>query len=357
MMWDTRTGPVALGYVPRALRSELCILAAEGAGAEDILERAWRLDPVMKWMPDAGRLERDADALERMGGRAVLAGDDTYPPLLRQIHDPPLCLYARGVLPDPTTPAVAIVGSRASVGNSLSFAEELSRALAAYGVTVVSGMARGIDGAAHKGCLTGGAKTVAVLGCGVDVCYPRDNRLLMKRIIDGGAVISEYPMGTPPTPYHFPARNRIISGCCSGTVVVEAARHSGALVTADYASEQGRVVFAVPGAVWNPLAEGPNALLRDGAVPVRGAHDVIEEMFGIAPRDRGDGAVEKERMTRDERAVLSALDYDVPRHVDAVCGCARVSAPRTLTLLLELEIKGLARQFSGKRFIRLNPGG
>jgi len=246
------------------------------------------------------------------------------------------------------------VGSRASVGNSILFSRDLARSLAAAGVPVVSGMARGIDSAAHTGCLDGGTGTVAVLGCGVDVCYPRDNQSLMKRILMDGAIVSEYPMGTVPAAYHFPARNRIISGLCKGTVVVEAARGSGALVTARYASEQNRIVFAVPGAVWNPLSEGPNALIRDGAVPVRGVDDVLDEMFGIVPRRRRGGSSPAPCTGRTERAVLNALDYDLPQHVDSVAEVAGVPAARALTMLLELEMKGLASQLRGKRFLRLS---
>jgi len=195
-----------------------------------------------------------------------------------------------------------------------------------------------------------------VLGCGVDVCYPRENQALMRRILDSGAIISEYAMGTAPVAYHFPARNRIISGLCKGTVVVEAGRGSGALVTAKHAYEEGRIVFAVPGAVWNPLSEGPNALIRDGAVPVRDVHDVLDEVFGLAPRGEREKRSPAARLTRTEHAVLNALDYDLPRHVDSVAGVAGVPAALALTLLLELEMKGLAGQLRGKRFLRLSRG-
>lgn len=347
---------VALAFVPRSLRAELYPLLVGGDSPEEILERARQLDPAMSWLPDTRSLELNLRAIESAGGALVLAGGKDYPPLLRDIYDPPLCLFVRGRLPAPEPSSVAIVGSRASVGNSISFTRDLARSLARVGVPVVSGMARGIDGAAHAGCLDGGAVTVAVMGSGADVCYPRDNRALMDRILEGGAIVSEYPMGTAPAAYRFPARNRIISGWCKGTIVVEAARSSGALVTAKCASEQGRIVFAVPGSVWNPLSEGPNDLIRDGAVPVRGVDDVLEELFGIAPLHR---ARRKERMdplTGAERAVLSALDYDLPRHVDAIAGLARVTATRALGLLLELELKGLAGQLRGKRFLRVSRG-
>jgi DNA processing protein len=342
--------------MPRGLRAELFPLAAGGAGASEILERAEALDPALAWLPDKDVLERNAAALEPSGTRVLLPGENDYPPLLREIHDPPICLFVRGLLPEPQTLAVAIVGARTSVGNGVLFAAELARSLSSAGIPVVSGMARGIDGAAHDGCLAGGARTVAVLGCGADVCYPKDNRRLMERILEGGAVVSEYPMGTRPATHHFPARNRIISGWCAGTVVVEAARGSGALITAKYAAEQGRVVFAVPGAVWNPLGEGPNALIKDGAAPVRNAGDVTEELFGIAPRERVRRRARPEVTTGRERAVLCALDYDMPQHLDSLAAAANLPASRALTTLLELELKGLARQLSGKRFLRVSRG-
>jgi DNA processing protein len=347
---------VALSFVPRVLRADLYPLAAGGASAEEMLQRAEELDPAMSWAPDSRLLEKNIKALKSSGARVVHAGEEDYPPSLRSIYDPPICLFVRGRFPAPSVPAVAIVGSRSSAGNSISFSRELARLLAAEGVPVVSGMARGIDSAAHAGCLDGGAGTVAVLGCGVDVCYPRDNQALMRRILESGAVISEYAMGTAPAAYHFPARNRIISGLCKGTVVVEAARGSGALVTAKHAYEEGRIVFAVPGAVWNPLSEGPNALIRDGAVPVRGVHDVLDELFGLAPRGEREKRSPAVRLTRAEHAVLNALDYDLPRHVDSVAGVAGVPAALALTLLLELEMKGLAGELRGKRFLRLSRG-
>lgn len=347
---------ILLAFLPRILSRELFPLAEEGAAPERLIDKAKELDPSGAWIPPPELLTREAAALESGETELVRAGEKSYPSLLRQIADPPLCLHVRGELPDFRSPAVAIVGSRTSVGNSVSFTKKLAHDLAAAGVTIVSGMARGIDSAAHAGCLDDGFPTVAVLGCGADICYPRENRKLMKRIIARGAIVSEYPMGTPPRAFHFPARNRIISGCCLGAIVVEAGRTSGALVTAKFAMEQNRAVFAVPGAVWNPLSSGPNDLLRDGAIPVRGADDVLEEIFGIVPRA---GMREKSTppvLGRPERDVLGALDYDEARHIDTVARLARVPAARALTLLLDLEMKGLANQLKGKRFLRVGRG-
>jgi DNA processing protein len=353
---DTGDSCVALAYVPRALRAALFPLAAGGASADELIDAARERDPEHKWLPDGRALEKDALRMDQSGTRALTPAHADYPVTLREIHDPPLCLYVRGRLPEANAKAVAIVGARASVGNSLAFATELARSLGAAGIPVVSGMARGIDGAAHSGCLDGGAKTVAVLGCGVDVCYPRDNRALMERILDEGAILSEYAMGTAPAPYHFPARNRIISGMSEGTVVVEARPGSGALITAKFACEQGRIVFAVPGAVWNPLGDGPNGLIRDGAVLVRNADDVIEEIFGIAPRCGGREAKGPLGLEKAERGLLASLDYDVPRHVDRAAADAGMSAAEALTLLTKLELRGFAADLGGKRFVRLRGG-
>jgi DNA processing protein len=291
------------------------------------------------------------EALEKTNTRIVLYGTPQYPSLLLKIHDPPLCLHIRGSLPDPHKTCIAIVGARASKRNCLSFATEMARQLANAQVPVVSGMARGVDAAAHAGCIDGGEQTVAVLGCGVDVCYPRDNEGLLKAILEGGAVVSEYPMGTRPAAFHFPARNRIISGWCAGTVVVEAAWGGGGLITARYAMEQNRTVFAVPGAVWNPLSSGPNRLIRDGAVPVTRADDVLEEIFGIAPRGRAPDA-QRLLLTHDEDILVGLLDYDSAQHVDDLARLGQMPISKALPVLLELEMKGLARQLRGLRFLR-----
>jgi DNA processing protein len=342
-----------LAFLPRSLSNMLFPLASGGASAGRILEEAYALDPSGSWRPDASIIERETEALERTGTRIVIPGDDDYPPLLGHVAHPPMCLHVRGTLPDRGRPHVAIVGSRSSSGNSLAFTRDLARALGRAGAAVVSGMARGIDSAAHEGCIEADRKTVAVLGCGADVCYPRDNRKLMEAIVERGAVVSELPMGTSPAPFNFPARNRIISGLSRGTIVVEAGPGSGAMITAKYAAEQGRTVFAVPGAVWNPLSAGPNSLIVDGAVPVRGPDDVLQEMMGVSALRGVVRTVAAPRLGPLERAVLEALDYDEPRHVDAVAKIAKTPASRVLPALLDLEIRGMAGRMTGLRFFRV----
>jgi len=210
--------------------------------------------------------------------------DPAYPPLLAAIHDPPPQLFLRGsagaALLD--RPAVAIVGARACSSYGRSVARSLGRDLAAAGLVVVSGMARGIDGEAHRGALDGGGATVAVLGCGIDRDYPAAHAELARRIGERGVVVSEYEPGVEPAPWRFPARNRIIAGLCQATLVIEARERSGALITADFALEEGREVLAVPGEITSSLSNGTNALLRIGATPVTRVEDVLE-IFGIEP--------------------------------------------------------------------------
>jgi DNA processing protein len=217
--------------------------------------------------------------------RRVRLRDPAYPPLLRAIHDPPPQLYLRGdgAVELLAQDAVAIVGARCCSSYGRSVARSVARDLAAAGLLVVSGMARGIDGEAHRGALDGSGTTVAVLGCGVDRDYPAAHAELARRISDGGLVVSEYEPGIEPAPWRFPARNRIIAGLCRATVVVEARERSGALITADFALEEGRDVLAVPGEITSRLSVGTNALLKLGAAPVTRSGDVLD-LFGLAPR-------------------------------------------------------------------------
>ena len=215
--------------------------------------------------------------LERGGIRAVTRLSDAYPPALTGIYDPPPTLYVRGDCPLDGPRNFAVVGSRQCTRDGQRAAREFAMGLAESGVTVVSGMARGIDTCAHEGTIAGGGRTVAVLGCGVDVAYPPENAELMERILDsGGAVVSEYAPGTQPLPGHFPQRNRIISGLCEGTLLVEGAKKSGAMITVNCALDQGRDVFAVPGSIYSPLSATPNRMIVDGAIPVISPWEILE---------------------------------------------------------------------------------
>lgn len=297
---------------------------------------------------------RPEEELEKLAGRGidyVYFYDAAYPELLRHIFDPPPGLFVRGILPAANLPALSVVGSRRPTPYGLAVAERLAREAAAAGVVVVSGMARGIDAAAHRGALAAGGHTIAVLGCGVDVVYPRENARLMQEIAAAGAVISEFPPGSPPEAWHFPVRNRIISGLSRATLVVEAAEKSGALITADLALEQGRDVLAVPGGINSPLSRGPNRLIKQGARLVEGAEDVLEEL-GVTALFKPASVSQNvpPRLTAEEKAVCGLLSY-TPQTVDALVAGTGLSAQQVLAALMFLEIKRLARQLPGGCYV------
>jgi len=280
--------------------------------------------------------------------------DEEYPKRLKDIYDPPALLYVRGELKKEDEFAISIVGSRKTTPYGRWFTEKVSQELARHGVTIVSGMARGIDSLAHWGAISGGGRTIAVLGCGVDVIYPSENRNLFAKIIDRGAILSEFPMGSPPEGGHFPRRNRIISGLSLGVVVVQASEKSGSLITAGYALEQGREVFAVPGNVGTESSRGTHRLIKEGAKLVESSEDILEE---ILPQWRGEGEkipkVETPRpdLTEEEK-VLYELLGGTPLHIDAMIRESRLDPGKVSSLLLNLELKGMISQWPGKCFSR-----
>ena len=273
---------------------------------------------------------------------SVARGRPGYPPLLAELHDPPARLFLRGGPAELLArPAVAIVGARSCSSYGGHVARELARELAAAGVVVVSGLARGIDGEAHRGALAGGGITVAVLGCGIDRDYPRSHAELARRIAEEGLVVSEYPPGVEPAPWRFPARNRIIAGLARATVVVEARERSGALITADFALELGRDVFAVPGEITSALSAGTNDLLRQGAAPLLSADDVL-------------GAIGLERAPPGPHAALSpaaeavsAILRDGARAADELVRAVGLGSAEVAAALVELELAGLAASADG----------
>ncbi len=310
-------------------------------------------------------LEKELCELPRLGARLVKWTDDDYPGPLREIVDPPPYLFVRGPAPLHQPACLAIVGARAASEAGLRMAHRLALELAAKGFTVVSGLARGVDGAAHQGALDAGGRTVAVMGCGVDVIYPREHRKLAEAIIEGGgAIVSELPLGTQPMAENFPTRNRILSGLCVGVVIVEAAEKSGSLITARMALEQNRQVFAVPGSPLTGKTRGSNRLLKDGAKLVECVEDVIEE---IAPQIVGVSAAAKkgakslenppmiatiaiESASDEDRLILKQLKPDQKLHVDSLISASGLSPQAVLRLLLDLELKGVVAQHPGKLF-------
>jgi len=302
----------------------------------------------------------------------ITLDDPGYPTRLAEIYDPPLLLFVRGDLRETDDNCVAIVGTRRPTPYGIRMAERFAGELAARGITVVSGMAMGVDAAAHRGALEAGGRTIAVLGCGVDVVYPPQNAELMDQIIAHGSAISQFPMGAKPARGHFPYRNRIISGMTLGTLIVEAPPRSGALITARQAAEQGRDVFAVPGQVGTTNSQGPHALIREGATLAESVEDILVELNLPAqqrarpapsptpppaktpePREAAPAPAPTpappESATPSERDVLSVLSPD-GSFVDEIAAACRIPVSEALSSLTMLELKGLVRQFSGKRF-------
>ncbi len=282
------------------------------------------------------------ERLAAAGYRFVGRSSPQFPPLLRAIHDPPPGLFLRGE-GDPellARPAVAVVGARACSGYGASVARGLGRELAAAGLVVVSGLARGIDGEAHRGALESPGATVAVLGCGIDRDYPAAHTELARRVAVAGLVVSEYAPGVEPAPWRFPARNRIVAGLCAATVVVEARERSGALITADLALEEGREVFAVPGEITSSLSSGTNTLLKLGASPLTGAADVLTS-FGIEPQPPAAADVSP------AAAALLELVRAAPAGADALARQSGLDAGEVARALVELELSGLVAAVDG----------
>lgn len=284
--------------------------------------------------------------------------DSNYPQLLRQIHDPPAVLYAVGDLEVVKKPAVALVGSRRCSVYGREVSLKLSRDLATVGLTVVSGLARGVDCKAHQGALEVGGATAAVMGCGVDVVYPRENKRVYRRVLESGCILSEFPCGSFPAPQNFPIRNRIISGLCYGTIIAEAAEFSGSLITARLALEQDRELWAVPGNITSKGSYGPNYLIKQGAGVVLTAQDVIDDLplavldrlARSPPQAAPDGASERSPPTPHESQLLKLLPADSALHFDHLADVCGLGLTELNCALLDLEMKGLIRQLPGRRF-------
>ncbi len=304
------------------------------------------------------------------GATLVTFHDPLYPESMREILDPPLTLFARGDLTLLNHPGIAVVGTRKPTPYGMAVAEKLSGDLAAAGVSVISGMARGIDSAAHRAALAVGGKTVAVFGCGVDMIYPAENRRLHEEISTKGLAVSEFPMGAPAYPQNFPIRNRIVSGMSCGVLVVEGAQYSGSAITARLAMDQGREVYAVPGNITSQASWGPNLLIRQGAKLVSTAQDMISELppeirrriqsGGGASKESGpEGGPKQSTLPLGPNSVLGdlllgKLAVDSSTHIDDLLGCLEnYSSSEIVAVLFELELLGLVRQLPGKQFIKV----
>lgn len=301
-------------------------------------------------------VKKHIDNIQKNGVTVINYMEDMYPQYLKKIYDPPIVLYFKGNLIKEEK-VIAIVGSRKASSYGLVAAETIAYELSRVGITVISGMARGIDSRAHYGALKGNGRTIAVLGCGLDIVYPPENDKLMDRIINKGAAISEYLPGFPPMPKNFPARNRIISGISMGVVVIEAGEKSGSLITADFALEQGREVFAVPGNIDSFNSQGTNRLIKDGAKIVTGIDDILEELkFTYFNSNRkpflsidNNKEIILSDLDSDDKMVAECL-WDEPLHIDLLVQKTGLSIQKINSLLVMMELKGIIEQEPGKIF-------
>jgi DNA processing protein len=334
------------GSLAQALTSRGADLRGiEGVGNEMV-------DKILNWesTTDAAK-ERQGAA--NLGLQIVTQADAAYPASLKEIYDPPLVLYIKGKIPETWPRGVAVVGSRETSHYGLETAKKLGYQLAYAGVPVISGLARGIDTAAHLGALAAKGTTWAALGCGLDKMYPPENDALAAKICEmGGCLVSELPLGTAPDKRTFPMRNRIVSGLSFGTLVIEAGRQSGALITARQALDQGRQVFAVPGRIDNPLAQGCHQLIKEGAKLVEGVEDILGELEFLIPRE----AAPKPRalpanLSPEEEKVFAAIERD-ETPIDRITQATGLAPGAVSSTLLRLEMKKLVRQLPGKIFVR-----
>src|SRR5712671_7389638 len=294
--------------------------------------------------------------------RLVNWTEPEYPQTLLQIYDPPVMLYVRGDAQVLNLPSIGMVGTRRPTLYGTQMAERLGRELAARGLVVVSGLARGIDAISHQGALAVNGRAIGVLGTGIDVCYPKENKKLYEKVLERGAIISEFPLRTHPAPENFPVRNRIVAGMPLGVVVVEGAQYSGSLITARLAMEFGREVFGVPGNATQPTSFGPNQLIKQGAKLVTSWEDVIEELptpvrAELLPVESASAeqraALLDETFVPAERTLYELLNVDQARHIDEIMEVSGLTSSEVLATLFDLELKGIIRQTPGKQFSRI----
>ncbi|MBI5782716.1 MAG: DNA-protecting protein DprA [Gammaproteobacteria bacterium] len=306
--------------------------------------------------PETEAVQTDLDWLDQPGHHLMVWSDADYPLLLREIADPPVLLHVIGNRPALSNPQVAIVGSRNPSPAGRENAQAFARSLAGAGLTITSGLALGVDGAAHRGALAAGGMTIAVAGTGLDRVYPARHRDLAHEIVKHGVIVSEFALGTPPLPENFPIRNRIISGLSLGTLVVEAALQSGSLITARLATEQGREVFAIPGSIHAPQARGCHALIRQGAKLVETAQDILEELgplASVARRIAPDNTAPTQALDPPTASLLKQIGHD-PVSVDALIERSGLTADAVSSMLLQMELNGLVSSCPGGKVQRIS---
>ncbi len=284
---------------------------------------------------------------KQIGASIITVIDRDYPDILKHIYDPPPVLYVLGDVKTFEYESIAIVGTRKATFYGKTIAEDFARDLASMEINVVSGMARGIDSHAHRGAIDAGGPTTAVLGCGLDIIYPPENKGLMKKIAECGCVISNFPLGSKPLGVNFPARNRIISGLSLGTLVVEAAEKSGSLITADFSMEQGREVFAIPGSIRSPYSRGTNKLIKQGAALVESVDDILEELsINNIHTLRKNKEISSQVLSEAEKKVLDLIEFD-PVSIEQILKTSKLSPGQLNVILTRLELKGFISTLSG----------
>ncbi|MGH8047866.1 MAG: DNA-processing protein DprA [Chthoniobacterales bacterium] len=350
-----KLGPVRLRKLLDVFETPQRVLSATSAELQSVdgigPEAARSIASWQKIVDLDAELKRIAD----FGARVLIPTDDEYPEALRTIHDPPVALYVWGQLDARDRHAIGVVGTRKPTHYATECSKKISYQLAYAGLTIFSGLARGIDTAAHQGALAAKGRTVAVLGGGLNHLYPPQNRELAEKIAAGnGAVITEFPMDTQPDKQTFPMRNRIVAGCSFGLLVVEAGLNSGALITANQAADQGRTIYAIPGHIDNPVALGSNKLIQQGAKLIQSAQDILDDLgllFSEEPQFIGRAAPAD--LSEDERKILDALGND-ETHVDTLTSRSGLPTAKVSSTLLALEMRRLVKQLPGSRFVRTN---
>lgn len=363
---------VVLNMLPKVGPGRVRRLAESLGGALPALtagrERLMRVDGIgadvaaviAGWESHAD-LTGELAAAKKLGVAVLTPADSGYPENLRNIYDPPLALYVKGRIESRDSRSVAVVGSRQPSYYGRESARKLGYQLAYAGMTVVSGLARGVDTHAHEGAIAAKGRTIAVLGCGIDQIYPPENRLLSEKVIEAGALVSEFPIGTKPDRQTFPIRNRVVAGLSLGILVVEAPRNSGALITARMGLDQGRQIFAVPGRVDTPHSRGCHQLIKDGARLVEGAEDVLAEFEFLLPgigktppkQPASAGVDASQALDQELIAILGALGPE-ERHIDEIIRICGLPPAKVSSSLLQLELRRLVRPLPGKFFVRLN---
>ncbi len=350
-----RVGPLTIAKLIAVFGNPKTVLEVSAADLRRQVGLSQKLSEIIsEYVPPEKDIRKDIEILKETNTKLILRWDQSYPSDLKEVHDPPAMLFVRGNIAACNDRAVGIVGTRNPTAYGLDMTRSLTRDFVRAGITVVSGLARGIDTECHKTALKEGGKTIGVLGCGINIVYPRENGPLIDGMAQAGAVVSEFRPGIQPLGTNFYRRNRIISGMSKGVIVVEAALGSGSLITAKHALDQNRDVFAVPGNTLNSRSAGPHHLLKQGAGLVERASDVIENLFAPAVSIRQPTLFPKSldlSLSPEAERIYETIDLD-PIHIDLICEAVKIEVGKVSGLLLELELNGFVRQYPGKMFAR-----